>query len=176
MESAERLFSSNGYRNTTIKDITSGAGLAVGSFYLYFESKKQLYIYIMKRFSMQMQEYLDSRCAGVEDVIEKQVSYIVEFVRYAQQNPACYNLIFESIYIDQRLFYDYYYNYAMRYVPIVERNGMSKEMDPVVWSYISMGIGNFLGLKILAEGNVKERDYKILERTVRHLLTKGILD
>ncbi|MDO4753711.1 MAG: TetR/AcrR family transcriptional regulator, partial [Bacillota bacterium] len=99
VESAEKLFSTNGYRNTTIKDITAGAGLAVGSFYLYFESKQQLYIHIMKQFAQNMQEYLDGRCSGVEDVIEKQVSYIVEFVRYAYRNPACYNLIFESLYI-----------------------------------------------------------------------------
>ena len=48
VKSATMLFSTKGYRGTTIKDITAGAGLAVGTFYLYFKSKQELYASIME--------------------------------------------------------------------------------------------------------------------------------
>lgn len=39
----ERLFSQHGYRDVSIRDITNAAGLGMGSFYTYFQSKEQLY-------------------------------------------------------------------------------------------------------------------------------------
>jgi len=39
----ERLFAQHGYRAVSIKEITSAAGLGMGSFYTYFDSKEQLY-------------------------------------------------------------------------------------------------------------------------------------
>ncbi|HVP19472.1 MAG TPA: helix-turn-helix domain-containing protein [Spirochaetia bacterium] len=43
----ERLFAQNGYRDVSIKDITSAAGLGMGSFYTYFGSKEELYSAIL---------------------------------------------------------------------------------------------------------------------------------
>lgn len=42
-ESAKKLFSYHGYRGTTIGMITDDAGLSPASFYLYFESKLEMY-------------------------------------------------------------------------------------------------------------------------------------
>jgi AcrR family transcriptional regulator len=39
----ERLFAEQGYRDVSIKDITSSAGLGMGSFYTYFSTKEAFY-------------------------------------------------------------------------------------------------------------------------------------
>jgi AcrR family transcriptional regulator len=43
----ERLFAEHGYRDVSIKDITSSAGLGMGSFYTYFPSKEAFYSEIL---------------------------------------------------------------------------------------------------------------------------------
>ena len=43
----ERLFAQNGYRDVSIKDITNAAGLGMGSFYTYFDSKEEFYSAIL---------------------------------------------------------------------------------------------------------------------------------
>ncbi len=43
----ERLFAQHGYREVGIKDITSAAGLGMGSFYTYFPSKEAFYSSIL---------------------------------------------------------------------------------------------------------------------------------
>jgi AcrR family transcriptional regulator len=43
----ERLFAQHGYRDVSIKDITSSAGLGMGSFYTYFPSKEVFYSEIL---------------------------------------------------------------------------------------------------------------------------------
>ena len=74
VKAAEDLFSQQGYRSTTIKDIAQSAGLSVGAFYIYFRSKYQIYVYIMQSFALRLQNYLDSRAGKITgDLIERQV-------------------------------------------------------------------------------------------------------
>ncbi len=44
LDSAMRLFSAKGYHGTNSKEIAAEAGVAIGSFYSYFEDKKVLFI------------------------------------------------------------------------------------------------------------------------------------
>ena len=41
------LFSENGYKNVSIEDLVQHAGLSTGSFYTYFQSKKEFYLAIL---------------------------------------------------------------------------------------------------------------------------------
>lgn len=177
VSAAETCFSNQGYRNTTIKDIMHLTGLSVGAFYIYFRSKYQIYVYVMQSFARRLQAYLDSRGGKITgDIVERQVQYIMEFIRFAYENPACYNLIFESLYIDRELFLQYYYQYAQRYVPaLVKTNALPDEIDPLVWSFINMGIGNFIGLKVLAEEDAGEDQLQKIEQALRHLFRSGIV-
>ena len=162
VKAAEELFSQQGYRSTTIKDIAQSAGLSVGAFYIYFRSKYQI--------------YLDSRAGKITgDLIERQVEYIMEFIGFAYKNPACYNLIFESLYIDRDLFLQYYYQYAQRYVPALTKSrALPEGMDPMLWSFINMGIGNFIGLKVLAENDAGPEQMEKIRQTLRIFLRSGL--
>ena len=175
VKAAEDCFSQQGYRNTTIKDIARSAGLSVGAFYIYFRSKYQLYVYIMQSFARRLQGYLDSRAGKITgDTVDVQVGYIMEFIRFAYEHPACYNLIFESLYIDRDLFLQYYYLYAQRYVPaLVKNRSLPEGMDPMIWSFINMGIGNFIGLKVLAEDDAGPEQMEKIRRALYILLRSG---
>lgn len=176
VKAAEACFSTQGYRSTTVKDIAQGAGLSVGGFYVYFRSKYQMYVYIMRNFAQRLQNRLDARAGKITgDAVERQVQYVMEFIRFAYENPACYNLIFESLYIDRELFLQYYYQYAEKYLPNLTRGKtLPEEMDPMTWSFINMGIGNFLGLKVLAENDAGEAQMARIEQTLRRLLRCGL--
>ena len=176
VKAAEDCFSQQGYRNTTIKDIARSAGLSVGAFYIYFRSKYQLYVYIMQSFARRLQGYLDSRAGKITgDTVDVQVGYIMEFIRFAYENPACYNLIFESLYIDRDLFLQYYYLYAQRYVPaLVKNRSLPEGMDPMIWSFINMGIGNFIGLKVLAEDDAGPEQMEKIRRALYILRRSGL--
>jgi AcrR family transcriptional regulator len=43
----ERLFARHGYRDVSIRDITSSIGLGMGSFYTYFPSKEVFYSHVL---------------------------------------------------------------------------------------------------------------------------------
>lgn len=50
MTAAIDLMSKKGYHRTTVADIVQAAGVAQGTFYLYFDSKKAMFIKLMNRF------------------------------------------------------------------------------------------------------------------------------
>lgn len=63
MTAAERLFLAKGVEQTTIEEITSGAGVAKGTFYLHFSSKADVLEALRGRF---VQGVLDGIVAAVE--------------------------------------------------------------------------------------------------------------
>jgi AcrR family transcriptional regulator len=63
VNAAQRLFLEQGVGPTTIEQITSGAGVAKGTFYLYFSSKEDILTELRERFA---QELLRSIKAAVE--------------------------------------------------------------------------------------------------------------
>ena len=48
LQEGSRLIEDRGFRGVSIQDITESAGLSVGSFYNYFQSKEELYLTIIK--------------------------------------------------------------------------------------------------------------------------------
>ncbi|EJC76584.1 transcriptional regulator [Rhizobium leguminosarum bv. trifolii WSM2012] len=63
MVSAERLFLEKGLEQTTVEEITTGAGVAKGTFYLHFSSKADVLQALRVRF---VQGVLDGIVAAVE--------------------------------------------------------------------------------------------------------------
>jgi|SRR5580658_935131 AcrR family transcriptional regulator len=54
MHAAQRIFLEQGVAPTTIEQITSGAGVAKGTFYLYFSSKEDLLAALGERFAQEL--------------------------------------------------------------------------------------------------------------------------
>ena len=67
------------------------------------------------------------------------------------------------------------YQYAQRYVPaLVKSHALPDGMDPLIWSFINMGIGNFIGIKVLAEDDAGPEQMDKIRQTLRILLQSGL--
>jgi AcrR family transcriptional regulator len=58
LNAAKVIFFENGYKNTTIKDITDKAGVSIGTFYLYFDNKLTIYKNVLYEGILQLEEHL----------------------------------------------------------------------------------------------------------------------
>jgi len=56
LNAAVDLMSKKGYHSTTVADIVKVAGVAQGTFYLYFDSKKALFLSLMEKFYSMLEE------------------------------------------------------------------------------------------------------------------------
>lgn len=171
------LFYERGYHKTTIGDITKKAGVAAGTFYLYFPSKITLYKHILSLFSHNIRKHIAEEVAEAKDRYAKERAGIKAFITYAKKNPEMYNIIWESLYIDRKLFKDYYESFAIRYVTGLEaakQKGEIKAVDTEVMSFILMGITNFIGLKVIMDLGSNNNDIDHMIDEIMQLLNEGL--
>lgn len=174
--SAETLFYQKGYHDTSIVDITNLAGIALGTFYIYFKDKYFLYKYLLLRYSHQIRMEISTSLKGVEDRKEMERVGLKTFLRFTRENKNAYNIIWESLYIDKNLFMDYYDSFAERYskrIRNAQEAGEVIDYDPTVISYFLMGVSNFIGLKYVMFDD-ENLDYDRVVDQVIKILENGI--
>lgn len=176
LSASEELFAKNGFYGTSISDICKRAGTAVGTFYIYFETKTDVYKYLMETYKKEIKEHLAESIRDCTTRYERERNGIKCFIKYAMTKPNVYNIIWGSLSIDRQMFVDYYVSFADSY-----SRGLTKDGDEVSIgdtesvAYMLMGISNFLGLKAIFKDMTDEKIDQMIDETVMPALTGGIL-
>lgn len=176
VSSAEELFSKNGFYDTSVADICKHAHTAVGTFYIYFKTKTDVYRCLLERYQSEIKKILDESIQDSNTRYEKELNGIKCFVKYSIKNPTIYNIIWGSLSIDEKIFTDYYVSFAKSYFYSLKKD--SEEIngdDYTTFAYVLMGVSNFLGLKAIFENMTDEQVDEMVETTVMPMLSKGLL-
>jgi AcrR family transcriptional regulator len=84
LEAAFAEFSRNGYATTTLEQIAERAGVTKGTIYVYFDSKEQLFITmvrgLMKVTLDILQEMLETHQGSTADLLRAQFSFIYQYI------------------------------------------------------------------------------------------------
>lgn len=177
LKASESCFFENGYHKTTVADITQKAGVAAGTFYLYFPSKMSLYRHLLNELSRDIRKEIASKIDTSLPRSAQERAGIKAFLEYAIKNPHMYQIIWESLYIDRSLFQSYYDAFAKRYVKGLSsalEKGEMAELDLEIVAYILMGITNFLGLKIILEMGQSQSQIDDVVETIMDILNHGL--
>ena len=177
IEAADIEFYEKGYENTTIASITSRAGMAVGTFYLYFKDKLSLYHYILFDYQDRLKRYIQARIGNSVDRYEKEKLGLIAWLEFINDNPRTYNIIWQSLIINKSLFVDYYAKFSRSY-----QRGLFKDKDQIqdidhqTLALSLMGISTFLGLKSMLENDRKLEPNEIeqMAEDVMKVLKNGL--
>jgi AcrR family transcriptional regulator len=149
---AEELFGQHSYRHTTVADLCAAAGIATGSFYLYFDSKKELFIALVRRINAEMRAAMRTaidKTDGNQRAMER--AAMRAYLDRMSHRPWTYRIIRESEFVAPGLFQEYYERLARGYARGVRRAQLAGEIDPEfdpeVIAYIYTGVGYFVGLR-----------------------------
>lgn len=175
IDSAEELFTTNGFHATSISDVCKKAQTAVGTFYIYFNSKTDVYRYIMWKYQRRIKQLLAESIKDCKTRYEMEREGIKCFIKFAVETPNIYNIIWGSLSIDQKLFNDYYMSFAESYARALRKS--SDELDiinPTTVAYMLMGISNFVGIHAIFEGMSDSDIDALLDQTIMPALKNGI--
>lgn len=138
LASARRLFAEKGYDRTTVSEIVQDAGIAQGTFYLYFGSKRDVLVHLARRLDEALREEV---FAGDEPglPIEARVRNMVEAAfRVCEENRDLARLLHLGAHIDPYGIEDVEQAHEHMRRPLAEtiargmRHGEINEMDPEV--------------------------------------------
>jgi AcrR family transcriptional regulator len=94
INAAERVISRKGYHETRIADIASEADVGLGTFYLHFKTKDQIFVELIEQGAATLREEIAAAKAGVEQPAEKLKIVINTILDAAAENPEPFRIVF----------------------------------------------------------------------------------
>lgn len=175
VEAAEKLFTQSSFYEVSVSDICREAKTAVGTFYIYFDSKADIYRYLVESYKRDIKKNLAQSIAGCTSRREMEREGIKCFVRYSVANPSVYNIIWGSLSVDKQMFEDYYVSFADNYARALSRAQEELKVEDVLsTAYMLMGITNFLGLRAIFENLTDEQIDQMVDSAIFPTLENGM--
>jgi len=173
LEAAEEVFGELGFRRASIAEIVRRAGVAQGTFYLYFDSKEEIFRALVRHMSHELRKFIAMAVAGLQDRLEIEREGYRAFFRFVLQHRFLYRIVLESQFVDEEVYREYYRRLAEGYARGLARAmeaGQIRRMDPETLAYCLMGIAHLLGMRWVLWEN-REPPEEVLETAmafIRH--------
>jgi len=154
LDAARDEFGERGFAETSIVGITQRAGVALGTFYTYFDSKEALFQALVRDMSAQVRDAVGPVLGEGTDALDGERRALEAFLRFARDHRDIYRIIDESEFVEPHVYREHYETTATRIAARLKvARGKSEisadftdgELDVVAWGM--MGANVFLGLR-----------------------------
>ncbi len=103
LDAAVKVFAEKGYRNASITDINEAAGIARGTFYLYFDSKKDVFLELVESYFNQYarileenQEHLRNAFETGTDPLVSWRNFVLAALEFHSGNPELTEIVYRQ--------------------------------------------------------------------------------
>lgn len=150
LQAAEIEFGDKGFHSAAISAITYRAGVALGTFYTYYESKEEIFHDLVSYMSQRTRRWIGERVAGAPDRMAAERLGIEAYIEFARHHKGIYRIITEAEFVANDAYREHYESFASAYRDNLKAAGESgdiREGDYETWTWAIMGIAVFLGMK-----------------------------
>ena len=165
LEAAEVEFGKKGFHDAAISNITQRAGVALGTFYTYFDSKQEIFAALVSYMSDRTRQWVGERVAGAPDRLAAERLGLAAYIEFVREHKGIYRIMSEAEFIANDAFRAHYEGFARSYLANLDKAGGRGEIrqgDYQVWCWAIMGINVFLGMRF-AEWDESEAPLRIAE-------------
>lgn len=152
LDAAQREIGRRGFAEASISTITTEAGVAQGTFYIYFRSKEDVMRELVLHMGRMLRHHLTEATEGARDRIEAERLGLRAFLDFVRRNPDLYKVVEESQFVDEKVYRQYYTDFAKSYriaLAAAEKRGEiapgKNDTATEVRAWMLMGISVFLG-------------------------------
>src|SRR5215210_2812971 len=93
LDAARDEFGERGFSDSSIVAITQRAGVALGTFYTYFDSKEAVFQALVRDMSAQVRDYVAPAFAGSSDAIDGERRALESFLKFARDHAHVYRIV-----------------------------------------------------------------------------------
>ncbi|WP_158211493.1 TetR/AcrR family transcriptional regulator [Alkalihalobacterium alkalinitrilicum] len=150
IEAAEGVFGELGFFQAGITDITREAGVALGTFYTYFQSKEEIFKDLVTFRLHELKKEIALETHGITDRLDLERKGLKVFFKFIQKHPFHYRLMRQSEFVDEKFHRKIYESFAAGYIRSLSKSMANKQIrkiDPEILVYCFMGISDYIGMR-----------------------------
>jgi AcrR family transcriptional regulator len=150
LDAAEQIFGEHGYDEASIVKITETAGVGQGTFYLYFQSKRQIFDELVADLNRRVRHAMSEAAEGATTRVERERLGFTGFFRFTAEHPALYRIIRQAEFVSPQAMQAHYTKIAEGYVDGLRTAMAGGEIalgDPEVLAWALMGVGEMIGMR-----------------------------
>lgn len=164
LDAARAEFGERGFADSSIVGITQRAGVALGTFYTYFDSKEALFQALVRDMSAQVRDTVGPVLGEGSDALDSERRALEAFLRFAREHRDIYRIIDESEFVEPTAYREHYETTATRIAARlktargkgeIDRGYSDDDLDVLAWAM--MGANVFLGLRFAVWDDADER-------------------
>jgi AcrR family transcriptional regulator len=148
LRAAEEVIGAHGYAAAGIADITRAAGIAQGTFYIYFESKEHVFRELVTEMGRLTRKTLSDAVAGAPDRLGAERLGLRAFLEIAATRPTLYNIVEEARFVAPEAYNAYFTAFARNYARNLAAAASEGEIrfgDAEIRAWALMGMAVTLG-------------------------------
>ena len=154
LDAAREEFGERGYSESSIVGITQRAGVALGTFYTYFDSKEVLFQALVRDMSLQVRDNVGPALSGATDGLDGERRALAAFLKFVRDHRDIYRIIDESEFVEPAAYREHYETTATRIAARlaaardrgeIDADLDDADLDVIAWGM--MGANVFLGLR-----------------------------
>ncbi len=175
LDAAAIEFGSVGFHDASVSGITRRAGVALGSFYTYFDSKDAIFRALVRDLSAQVRDAVAPAVAAAPDGLAAEQAGLESFLSFVRVHKELYRIIDEAEFVDAESFRIHYQGSADRICArmrlAADRGELRADVSDVhAWAVMGMNV--FLGLRFAIWDDAS--DAEAVAATAGDLLRRGL--
>ncbi|HQS13361.1 MAG: TetR family transcriptional regulator [Sphingomonadales bacterium 35-56-22] len=175
LDAAAAEFGEKGFHESSVVSITQRAGVALGSFYTYFDSKDSLFRALVRDMSAQVRQTVGPVIAAEPDRLEGERKGLNKFLNFVREHKELYRIIDEAEFVDPPSYRAHYEDTVNGYLASLKdaaTKGQVRDDVEEVHAWAIVGMNVFLGLRFGVLG--EDRDAAEVATIAADLLTNGL--
>ena len=150
LEAAAAEFGERGFHEAAITGITQRAGVALGTFYTYFESKEEVFRALVRDMSRATRAHVAEAVKDAPDRIAAERMGLESFIAFVRKHRELYRIIEEAQFVADDVYREHYRTFVEGYrrnLAAASARGeiVAGEDEPRAWALIGMSV--FLGMR-----------------------------
>ena len=176
LDAAERVFGELGYHDASIVKLAEAAGVAAGTFYLYFDSKRAVFDELVRDLNRRVRHAMKEGSSRGTTRLEAELLGFEAYFRFTSEHPALYRIIRQAEFVSPEMLRYHYDRLSAGYVEALRAAvdaGEIGKLNPEVAAWALMGLGEMVGMRWILWGDGGAMPGPVwdeLERLIRCIL------
>ncbi len=148
LSAAEAVMGEQGFSAASIAEITRVAETALGTFYIYFSSKEEIFHELVLEMGRITRTMVSAAIAGAPDRLSAERAGLEAFLRFVSARPSLYRIVEEARFVDPDAYRSYFSDFGDAYAAGLREAAASGEIaqgDAEVRAWALMGMAKALG-------------------------------